>query len=668
MDTKFLSYTGLQEYDDLIKSYVDTGLGKKAPSTHTHDDRYYTESEIDTKLSAINTSVDKIASGETVVSKATSATYASTATNAATASYAQTATSATNASTANFAKKATNADTATYATNAGTATYATKAGTADSATNASTATYATNAGVSSKLGTSTVGSGTQPIYLNAGVATTCSTYAGGTKLTVNGSNKGGSSAAIFAPTTGGTSGYILKSAGTGSAPVWAELDAYTKAEVDTALSNKSASTHNHDDKYDAKGASTAALADAKTYTNTKTTGMATTAVVDSKISTHNSSTAAHSDIRTAIAEVKSDVDAFFKDATISAEAKDTLKEIQEYITSDVAAAAAMTASINNKAEKSDLTAHTGSTAVHITDAERTAWNTAASNAQKNQNAFSNVKVGSTTVAADTTTDTIEFVGSNVTITPDATNDKITFTVANGTTAAKGLVQLTDSVASTATTTAATPNSVKQAYDLANSAKIAADAAQATADGKAASTHVHAIADVSGLQTALDGKAASSHGTHVTWSTTSPKMDGTASVGSETKVARGDHVHPTDTSRASKTEFDTHVASTVSHITSTERTTWNAKASTASATTATAGLMTAADKTKLDGIATGANKITVDTALSSTSTNPVQNKAVNSAIATLTSAVTTNTNSISTLTSAIGAIEEISSSEIAALFA
>lgn len=37
------------------------------------------------------------------------------------------------------------------------------------------------------------------------------------------------------------------------------------------------------------------------------------------------------------------------------------------------------------------------------------------------------------------------------------------------------------------------------------------------------------------------------------------------------------------------------------------------------------------KTKLDGIATGANKTTVDTTLSSTSTNPVQNKVINSAL-------------------------------------
>lgn len=51
-----------------------------------------------------------------------------------------------------------------------------------------------------------------------------------------------------------------------------------------------------------------------------------------------------------------------------------------------------------------------------------------------------------------------------------------------------------------------------------------------------------------------------------------------------------------------------------------------------ATTSAAGLMSASDKSKLDGIATGATKVTVDSALSSSSTNPVQNKVVNSALA------------------------------------
>ena len=51
-----------------------------------------------------------------------------------------------------------------------------------------------------------------------------------------------------------------------------------------------------------------------------------------------------------------------------------------------------------------------------------------------------------------------------------------------------------------------------------------------------------------------------------------------------------------------------------------------------ATTSAAGLMSATDKSKLDGIEAGATAITVDSALSSTSENPVQNKVVYSALA------------------------------------
>ena len=50
-----------------------------------------------------------------------------------------------------------------------------------------------------------------------------------------------------------------------------------------------------------------------------------------------------------------------------------------------------------------------------------------------------------------------------------------------------------------------------------------------------------------------------------------------------------------------------------------------------ATQSAHGLMTAADKKKLDGIAAGATNVAVDSALSATSTNPVQNKAVKAAL-------------------------------------
>lgn len=69
--------------------------------------------------------------------------------------------------------------------------------------------------------------------------------------------------------------------------------------------------------------------------------------------------------------------------------------------------------------------------------------------------------------------------------------------------------------------------------------------------------------------------------------------------------------------------------TAGHVTSAG--TYTAKIPNTTATTSAPGLMSASDKSKLDGIDDGAKNITVDDALSSSSTNPVQNKAVNTAI-------------------------------------
>ena len=66
-----------------------------------------------------------------------------------------------------------------------------------------------------------------------------------------------------------------------------------------------------------------------------------------------------------------------------------------------------------------------------------------------------------------------------------------------------------------------------------------------------------------------------------------------------------------------------------------------------ATQSVSGLMSAADKTKLDGIAAGANKTIVDTSVSSTSTNPVQNKVIKTELDKKagTAVATTNTNGL-----------------------
>ena len=78
------------------------------------------------------------------------------------------------------------------------------------------------------------------------------------------------------------------------------------------------------------------------------------------------------------------------------------------------------------AKKVDVVEGKGLSTNDYTTAEKDKLAGIAAGAEVNQNAFSNVKVGSTTVAADTKTDTLELVGSqHITITPDATNDKIT---------------------------------------------------------------------------------------------------------------------------------------------------------------------------------------------------------------------------------------------------
>lgn len=79
----------------------------------------------------------------------------------------------------------------------------------------------------------------------------------------------------------------------------------------------------------------------------------------------------------AIAAVKEDVDAFFSDADMTESAKDTLKELQEYIASDETGAAAMAASIKQNADAIDavegrMTTVEGAVATKV---EQEAYNT-----------------------------------------------------------------------------------------------------------------------------------------------------------------------------------------------------------------------------------------------------------------------------------------------------
>ena len=74
----------------------------------------------------------------------------------------------------------------------------------------------TEVGKAKKLGSSTVGSSTKPIYLSSGEATECSTYAGGTAITLNGTSKAAATASFYAPTSSGSANQFLISSGSGA--------------------------------------------------------------------------------------------------------------------------------------------------------------------------------------------------------------------------------------------------------------------------------------------------------------------------------------------------------------------------------------------------------------------------------------------------------------------
>ena len=68
-----------------------------------------------------------------------------------------------------------------------------------------------------------LGSTTKPVYTSAaGTFAECSSYAGGTAVTLNGTSKAASTASLYAPTAAGTSGQYLVSSDSG-APTWASV-------------------------------------------------------------------------------------------------------------------------------------------------------------------------------------------------------------------------------------------------------------------------------------------------------------------------------------------------------------------------------------------------------------------------------------------------------------
>ena len=296
---------------------------------------------------------------------------------------------------------------------------------------------------------------------------------------------------------------------------------YTEAEIDTKLASKSDATHNHDSAYDSKGSASAVQENLNTVSDklddhtTDTDIHVTTANKTNWSAAYTHSTSAHA--RADATKVE--------DSTTNGNIKINGAETNVYShpNSGVAAGTYKSVTVNAQGHITAASNPTTLAGYGITDAD--------------PKGAADSALASAKTYADNAANTVK-------------NDLL-----NG---AGGAY-----------------DTLKELGDLIDDNKDAIDALNEVAAGKANATHSHAIADVTGLQSALNGKADSSHGTHVTYSTTAPVMDGTAAVGTASTVARSDHKHPTDTSRASKTEFDSHAANTTAHITASERTNWNA---------------------------------------------------------------------------------------------
>lgn len=99
--------------------------------------------------------------------------------------------------------------------------------------------------------------------------------------------------------------------------------------------------------------------------------------------------------------------------------------------------------------KVDVVSGKGLSTNDYTTSEKNKLNGIATGAEVNQNAFTNVVVGATTIQADSKEDTLTFeAGDNITLTPNTTADKITITAtdttySNATTSTAGLMSSTD---------------------------------------------------------------------------------------------------------------------------------------------------------------------------------------------------------------------------------
>ena len=286
----------------------------------------------------------------------------------------------------------------------------------------------------------------------------------------------------------------------------------TETYVDEAVSTKADSNHNHNSIY---------------YTETE---------IDNLLSGKANTSHSHNDIYYTETEINDKL-ATKADSShnhtgvydVNGAAASALSSAQTYTDEAIDA---LSETVATKADASTLSSHTGNTAVHITSAERSKLSGIAEGANNYVLPSAGTSLGGVKSGGDVT------ISSGVITVNDDSHNHVISNV-------DGLQSALDSKAASG-----------HNHDGVYYTETEIDT---LLEGKANSSHTHTISNITNLQSALDGKANTSHGTHVSYSTTAPVMAGTASVGTASTVARSDHKHPTDTSRAAQTSLDSHTS-------------------------------------------------------------------------------------------------------------
>lgn len=269
-------------------------------------------------------------------------------------------------------------------------------------------------------------------------------------------------------------------------------------------------------------------------------------------------------------------------------------------------------------------------------------------AQVNQNAFSNVKVGGSTISADTTTDTLELeAGSNVTLTPDTANDKVTISATDTTYASGTQAQLE---AGTSTTNSVWQPKILHDYiageigDLTSAMVFRGTIGTGgtiqtlpTTGVKVGDTYMVVTAGTYAGQTCEVGDLIIATATTPTWTVAQTNIDGAitnitgTSPVSVTGSGSSRNVSVSYTSVTGKPIGNRSPAfggtftisqisqSTTGQITATDRT---ITIPDTVATQSSSGLMSASDKATLDGLATGATVKAVELAWGSGATKTI----------------------------------------------